>query len=934
MKRSIHYTLLVVSFYFFQSYGQELPPINNFKPAEYNAGYQNWSISQSVEKLIYVANNEGLLEFNGSEWKLYPSPNETIMRSVKVVGGRIYTGCYMEFGFWKKDELGSLHYTSLSKQLSDDIIEDEEFWHILEVDNHLIFQSLNRIYIYNIDDEEINIIDSDEEIINIYDVDDIVYFQRLNVGIFKIENGKQRLISDNSIFKKDEVIQILSQEDQTLVITRNSGIYSLNEKDPKNRLSPKIFSNVSIYCAIKMSNDHIVLGTISNGLLYLNKNLELVYEINQQNGLSNNTVLSAFEDIDGNLWTALDYGLGFINIISPIKAFKDIDGEIGSVYATAVHDNTLYLGTNQGLYYKKSSENSFRFIQGTEGQVWNLTLIDDVLFCGHHKGTFTVQNGSVTLIASIPGTWGVSEIENKTGLLLQGNYDGLYVLERKGITWEVKNKIEGFNNSARHFETLNDQVFINHEYKGLFILKLDTNFSKVESIRVEPELKGSNSSIAKFKGDILFAFKNGIFIFDSVQDVFIRSEELSLIYDEKEYISGKMVLNESKDIFWIFTRSNIIQVSSGSFGKAPKLLKLPLTLDMRGDVEEYQNIVNYNSPNQYLAGNSSGYIVLNTEQFKIADFNITINEVINGVVKDLNNEGSLVNQLENGFFDSDENNFQISYYAPVYQKLFKTYYQFRLIGIYDNWSDWTDESTVFFENLPPGDYQFSVRAKAGNKISSNTASYSFRISRPWYLTNLMIIVYVIGMITFSVIIHHIYKSYYKGQRARLIEKNKHDIELTLLQNEKEIIKLKNEQLKEDFKTKSKELAASTMSVVRKNEILNEIKDQLINIEDKSIIKPVIKVIDKNLNHTGNWELFKEAFDNVDSEFLKKLKTQHPNLSPNDLKLCAYLRLNLSSKEVAQLINISPRSVEVKRYRLRKKLNLTNDENLIDHILNI
>lgn len=98
--------------------------------------------------------------------------------------------------------------------------------------------------------------------------------------------------------------------------------------------------------------------------------------------------------------------------------------------------------------------------------------------------------------------------------------------------------------------------------------------------------------------------------------------------------------------------------------------------------------------------------------------------------------------------------------------------------------------------------------------------------------------------------------------------------------------------------------------------------------------PLINIIDKSLNKNDDWEMFKEAFNNADQKFLKKLKKIHPNLSPNDIKLCAYLRLNLSSKEIAPLLNISVRSVEIKRYRLRKKLGLIPEDNLVNYILEL
>jgi AraC family chitin signaling transcriptional activator len=124
-----------------------------------------------------------------------------------------------------------------------------------------------------------------------------------------------------------------------------------------------------------------------------------------------------------------------------------------------------------------------------------------------------------------------------------------------------------------------------------------------------------------------------------------------------------------------------------------------------------------------------------------------------------------------------------------------------------------------------------------------------------------------------------------------------------------------------------------MNMIKKNDFLNTIKTELISGGDKNISK-VVKIIDKDLNNTDDWKMFQEAFNNADKNFLKKVKEKHASLTPNDLRLCAYLRLNLSSKEIAPLFNISPRSVEVKRYRLRKKMELPHDSNLTNYILEI
>jgi DNA-binding CsgD family transcriptional regulator len=222
----------------------------------------------------------------------------------------------------------------------------------------------------------------------------------------------------------------------------------------------------------------------------------------------------------------------------------------------------------------------------------------------------------------------------------------------------------------------------------------------------------------------------------------------------------------------------------------------------------------------------------------------------------------------------------------------------------------------------------------GNSLSSNIASYSFEIEKPWYLTNLMLIIYILGVILFSMFMHTIYKRYYAKQRQKLLQKAERELELKRLENEQQLMSFENEKLKQDMESKNNELAISTMSLIKRNEFLSTIKDELSHLSSQKDVKSVVRLIDNNLNNTDDWKLFEEAFNNADKDFLKKIKSKHQSLTHNDLRLCAYLRLNLSSKEIAPLLNISPRSVEVKRYRLRKKMNLDHETSLTNYILEL
>lgn len=915
--------------------GQELPPIQNYHAVDYNGENQNWAISQSSEKLIYVANSGGLLEFNGADWKLYPSPNESIMRSVQVIDDRIYTGCYMEFGYWQKDESGTLNYTSISNQIDVDLIEDEEFWNIIDMEDWIVFQSLNRIYIYNVNDASVNTIDSNSTITKMYKIDQSIYFQRIGKGIFRIDQGKDILVTDEEEVRSNDVINIFQFGKEKLVLTRDNGFYSLRDSSlvKSNFASNDLLSKVSVYDGIRLRDKSFVLGTIAKGLIHLSEQGELLSQIDQDRGLSNNTVLALFEDVENNIWLGLDNGISYINASSPYRVFHDNKGKLGSIYASEFSNGNLYLGTNQGLFYKRiNSNDDFSFIEGTQGQVWTLREINGTLFCGHNTGTFIIDSNRARKISNILGTWHIAKLDHKDNFLLQGNYDGLYVLEKANNTWKLRNKIAGFNNSSRYVETHGDEIYVNHEYKGIFRLKVDSSFTTVKEMSIDTLLKGSNSGIIKYNGDLLYAYKKGVFKYDDLSQRFIRDSLISRSYTEDEYESGKLIVDKKDNKLWIFTKSNIAYITPAGLSNAPKIKNIPFSKTKREGIQGYENITKLEDTDKFLIGTTSGYITVDINELKTKDFQVQIGSVRNGDIKPI--KGSQDKKLEYNF-KNNENNLEISFFTPEYNKYLTTSYQVQLLGIYDDWSSWSEESIASFENLPFGSYTFNVRAKIGNTISNNIATYSFKIARPWFISNMMVVIYLIGMILLSFLTHNMYKRYYRKLNQELIIRNNRKLELIKVQNEKEIIKIKNDQLRADIRDKSKELAVSTMIIIKKNELLTDIKYKLNSLKGENLVKSiVIQIIDKSLKKNDDWEFFQEAFNNADREFFNNLKTLHPTLSPNDLKLCAYLRLNLSTKEMAKLLNITSRSVEIKRYRLRKKLNLQHEENLVNYIIDI
>ncbi|WP_036823116.1 triple tyrosine motif-containing protein [Polaribacter sp. Hel1_85] len=912
---------------------QELPPINTYTAKDYKAENQNWAISQSEDKSIYVANNKGLLEFNGAVWRLYPTPNETVMRSVKVLGDKIYTGFYMDFGYWKKNDFGELDFTSIVMEQGIQMLEDEQIWNILEIDGWLLFKSLERIYLFNLQTKEVKIINSEFRIHKLSKVNDVIYFQEGNKGVFKIENGVPKLISNDQILKENVIVEIFIKDDKLLFLTQNLGFFFLEEGKLVKWVTPseKLFENVTVYSAKQLHNNDYALGTISDGFIYLNNNGEVNYQITQSSGLNNNTLLSVFEDVENNLWLGLDNGINSINTNSPFKIYNKKSDFIGTIYASILFEGNLYLGTNQGLFYRKiDTEDSYKLVKNTQGQVWSLTIIDDELFCGHTAGTFLIHKNKSSLIFNNQGTWGLKKIKENT--ILQGCYDGLYVLEKKNNQWSLRNKIDGFNNSSKYFVQYDEySFFVNHEYKGVFNIILDKDFKKVVKLNIESSLvKGLHSCLISYQDKIVYSSKMGVFLYDRQNNTFKRDDIYSQLISKDDFISGELAFNKSNNILWSFSKESIKYLTPGKLSDKPSVKSIPISASMPKANFGYENIIHLENE-KYLIGTSNGYILVNLNNVHDAkEFFVKINKINNFMLDEPKIKVDLTVKKE---FSSKQNNFEFFYSTPNFNKITSIKYQYRLLGQSKQWSTPSKANSVLFENISYGSYTFKVRAIVGGKISLNEANYNFVIERPWYLSNTMITIYVLLFLLAFYLVHIASKRYYKKQREDLLDKAKKESELKELESSQEIIKLNNDKLRSDIESKNRELATSTMNIIKKNDFLNSIKTELVNGGDKNVSK-VVRIIDKNLNNTDDWKMFQEAFNNADKNFLKKVKDKHSNLTPNDLRLCAYLRLNLSSKEIAPLLNISPRSVEVKRYRLRKKMELPHDSNLTNYILEI
>ena len=911
-------------------YGQEISPIQIFTPQQINAGNQNWMISQGEDQTIYFANNQGLLSYNASQWKLHPAKDNSIIRAVKMIDHRVYSSSYRDFGFWERDKTGLLQYTSLSKELEIEILEDEQFWNIIEHQEKIVFQSLNRLIFFNPETKEISFISTKNTLLKSFKLEQQLYYQVQGEGLFQVIEGRGVLISSAAIFKDQSLVKLFKKEKGLLIATQEKGLYLWKNKTltPWQEVNQFLRGKYTLYSALELNNKGYALGTVGKGLLILTEEGTLIEELNQEKGLSNNTVLSLYEDQLSNLWLGLDNGINLINRSSAFKEYIDVNGQLGSIYTSAINKGYLYLGTNQGLFIKKrNSEEKFTLVEKTQGQVWNLTTIDGTLFCGHNRGALQVTGKEVKLISDQMGTWLFKQHPSLPNLVFMGNFTGLYVIEKKGEEWVYRNKINGFDISSRFFEFSSaTQIIVNHEYKGVFKIKLDPDFRQAIEIELDDaSCISCNSSLVHFNNNIYYQAKEKLFKYNLKGGVFDEDSLLTNLNSALDFRNEKL-LNDPTGQLWLFSKNNLYYINKTEEDKTIAN-GFALNEKDRKNVSGFEHI-NILEGKNYLIGTNRGYLTVNLNTLNKEKTTPKLNS-ISANNKQKNNP---INLNKETTLPYEYNNLSFQFTSYDFNRYGKTRFQYLLEGEDQQWSEWKENTSVNYANLNYGKYKFKLRSKKGNTISEIVTSPTLYINPPWHLNRIAISFYAVIIVLLLIGYNSFYKRKLKRQRKTLEKENRRLLEIQELEAQKEIIRLKNEQLQKDIEGKSRELAVATMSTLKRNEFLNTIKAELETIKGETKAKKLIKNINAKLKNNDDWEYFKKAFDNTDQPLFSQLKAAHSSLTKNDLKLCAYLRLNLSSKEIAPLLNISVHSVEIKRYRLRKKMGLERSQGIVEYIM--
>ena len=942
----------------------QLPVLRNFSPTDYNSGTQNWCISQTDDGRILFANNTGMLCFDGYRWTQIPIPNHTNIRAVLYdkKRGVIYAGATNEFGYYGHDETSNrLKFHSMAIGLPDNERNFGEIWAIHDMNGDIVFQGKNNFFIHRKDGRTVNLRQ------NMRIESSAVIGGRLifasKEGIHEVIGRRTVTLPGTELMRGRTVRAIMQDGQQTLLATADDGVFTYdgNTTRPYPMDITPILREGRIFCAA-ISTEYMAFGTVSNGLILKNRHTGAVTYANIHTGMQNNTVLSVAFDRQNNVWLGLDNGISYIMADAPYRDLLGPRNSVGTGYASAIYKGKLYIGTNQGLFSLPMPLRSElhphrpKPVTGMAGQVWNLRVIGNRLLCAADGGAYIVDGDRCERIGELEGTWNFSPLNRHPGYIMTADYKGFCILHDDGKSLRLHSRLNAIADiqSGSFMESEDGTIWICHWQKGVYRVRL--NATLTEATIIERYGKGhgllmdDNNVLCRMADGLRISAVDGFYRYDTTQRTLVYDKPTSTIFNTygtplKIFHTPDGKIMAMKAHFAAVAkrgRNGRYSVDSISLHGIANRLQLGL-----GDVSQLDSA-------HTIVNHDNGFYIIGSKPKTPTDDN----RLIIRRIMSTTNTDSIVYQAAPTVGQTEVrlphnlNSIKIEFALPEYTGMNNVEYRCMLEGYDKEWSRQTNAPYKEYTQLPSGKYIFHVRAL--NRISGRTQEVeaAIEVLPAWYETWLAYIIYIVVAGLACRYILKIIKRRterelvrVKAEQERQMREQEIKLQVEREKRKHQLAEMRNEQLDTELKHKQSQLSDSTMNLMRKNDMLQQIDENMAALSESMRrgdpktrltrqIQDIRKSIQTNMNDDDNWEKFEENFNMVYDDFMKTLTARFPDLKTNDRKLCAYLRMGLSSKEMASLLNTPVRSIETARYRLRKKLNLDGGENLTEFIQNI
>lgn len=818
------------------------------------AGSSNFSISQDQSGLIYSANFNGLLIFNGNNWKL-TSETSDLYTSIyySPIHKIIFYGTKNDFGYLSPDKKGALRKYSLIK---DSHLDQSQFlvWYINETrEGDIVLKTTSGVFIWS--NSEIRKIEGNFSG-QFHKLENNLLIHETKKGISVIYNDKTTNIKGAEQLKDLGIALLSGSLDSLKVITDDNREFLLNQ----SRLEEtKIYTNKvlgDVFYSLTLKDGTHALGHSTKGVQFFGIKHNL--QISESNGLGGSVVKFIYEDTHQNVWVAMQEGISRIALQNPIKRFDDSAEIDGSPWCISHYEEGVLLGTTAGLHL--INEDGATRVSYVSDHIWDIEVFKDRLFLGSRNGLF-VKNANSNLFDPIFNFTGVSLVKTiNNSQLVVATTRGIFLIEFSDdgsfeITLSKDLKSNTYNSVTVEQDSI---IWLTAKSAGVY--KWDLIKNEISQYNSDQGLQDIVYTKSAIINNIIHVFTtDGLYTFDEASDAFF---EVFTYHKKIQYvfpISENQYLISAKDKFGDVTldlielTDNSYQVVSRQYNTFDYTEITDIEKDKLGNIwfATVDGLFKYNTDNSF-----NHQLPFNTliNQVSVSDSIIFYGhyaESINGLPQMVIDQPKSYQPT----LDFTNNALKFEFGAPYFTQNDKIQFSYYLEGNESTWSDWNKERVKEYNNLDPGAYTFHVKSKNVFDIEGRTASYTFTILPPWYLTSWAYLIFTVSALGLIWIIAISY-SYRVRQQRKNLKLVVADRTFEVLSQKKEIEKQNNllqdqfeeiRQQRDAINEKNQELEISQEEILSINEQLHRLNQSLEKKVDERTSK--IKVTVKKLQST-------------------------------------------------------------------------------------